>query len=132
MATKFDNVRDRIMNDCRVLFEGLQFDVLRTGSQELCLPIVNEDGDENYLVITFKIPKGSRDGDPYDGYAVAEDYKIKCNLKKEKAKVAAEKKAKKIERDKKMREAKLEAKKKRGDQQKGRRKPSVLPGAHVF
>lgn len=106
MATKFDEVRNRIMADCKVLFEGLQFDVLRTGSQELCLPIVNEDGDESFLVLTFKIPKGSRDGDAYDGYAMAEEYAIKCKLKTEKAKELAEKKAKKIERDKKMREAK--------------------------
>jgi len=113
MATKFDVVRDKIMADCKVLFEGLQYDVLRTGSQELCLPIVNEEGDESYLVVTFKIPKGSRDGDPYDGYAVAEEFALKQKAKAEKAKESAEKKAKKIKRDEEMRKRKAEAKAKR-------------------
>lgn len=110
MATKFDGVRDRMMADCKALFEGLDFDVLRTGSQELCLPIVSEDGDESYLVVTFKIPKGSRDGDPYDGYAVAEEFALKQKAKAEKAKESAKRKAEKIKRDEEMRRKKAEAK----------------------
>ena len=98
------------MADCRVLFEGLQYDVLRTGSQELCLPIVNEEGDEGYLVVTFKLPKGSRDGDPYDGYAMAEEFQLKQKAKAEKAKESAERKAKKIKRDEEIRRKKAEAK----------------------
>ena len=113
MATKFDNVRDKVMADCKVLFEGLQYDVLRTGSQELCLPIVNDDGDESYLVVTFKIPKGSRDGDPYDGYSVAEEFALKQKLKAEKAKESAKRKAEKIKRDEETRRKKAEAKAKR-------------------
>lgn len=117
MATKFDDVRNTLMNDVRVLFEGLQYDVLRTGSQELCVPVVGKDNEEGYLVVTFKIPKGSREGEPYDGYSMAEDYRIKCEAKAEKAKKTAEEKAKKIERDKQMRAQKAEAKakKERGD-----------------
>lgn len=101
MATKFDSVRTRLMNDCKTLFEGLEYDVLQTGSQELCLPIV-ADGEEGYLVITFKVPKGSRDGDSYDGYAMAEEYKLKLEAKAEKARKSAEAKAKaKAEKEKK-------------------------------
>lgn len=103
MTTKFDKIRETLMGDCRTLFEGLQYDVLQTGSQEICVPIVGEDNEEGYLVVTFKIPKGSRDGEPYDGYAVAEDYKMKVEQKKADAKKRAEAKAKKIERDKKIR-----------------------------
>ena len=113
MATKFDEVRNRLMNDCRVLFEGLDYDVLITGTNELCLPIVGTDGDEGYLVMTFKVPKGSRDGDPYDGYSVAEDFALKQKAKAEKAKESAEKKAKKIQRDEEIRRKKAEAKAKR-------------------
>lgn len=101
---KFDDVRSDVMDCVRVLFEGMQFDVLRTGSQELCVPITNENGDEAYLKVSFSIPTGSRDGDAYDGYAMAEEYKRKCAEKAEKAKVAAEKKAAKIKADKKKRE----------------------------
>lgn len=110
MATKFDKIREEIMRNCKTLLEGLQYDVLRTGSQEICIPIVGDDGEESYLVMTFKVPKGSRDGDPYDGYSVAEEYRMKCEEKERKAKENAEKKAKKIERDKKMREEKARLK----------------------
>ncbi len=113
MATKFDKTRAHLMDDVRVLLEGLQYDVLRTGSQELCVPIIGEDSEEGYLVMTFKVPKGSRDGDLYDGYAMAEEYRMKCEAKARKAEEAAKKKAEKIERDKKMRAQKAEAKAKR-------------------
>lgn len=110
MASKFDKVRENLMEECKNLLEKSQYDVLRTASQELCIPIVGDDGEEGYLVMTFKVPKGSRDGDPYDGYSVAEEYKMKCEEKERKAKENAEKKAKKIERDKKMREEKARLK----------------------
>ena len=113
MATKFDKIRTHVMDCVKVLFEGMQYDVLRTGSQELCVPIVGEEGEEGYLVVTFKVPKGSRDGDAYDGYAMAEEYKMKCEAKAQKAEESAKKKAEKIERDKKMRAQKAEAKAKR-------------------
>lgn len=108
--SKFDAVRNRLMKDCKVLFEGLDYEVLRTGTQELCLPIIGDDNEDGYLVITFKIPKGSRDGDLYDGYAVAEEYRMKVEAKTEKAKKSAEAKARKIERDKAAREARAKAK----------------------
>lgn len=112
MATKFDKVRNDIMERVRSIFEN-DCDVLRTGSQELCIPIIGEDSEEGYLVITFKIPKGSRDGDLYDGYAMAEDYKMKCEAKAEKAKATAEAKAKKIKRDEEARRKRAEAKERR-------------------
>jgi hypothetical protein len=90
-------------------------EILQTGSQEIALPIVSDDHeDEGWLVITFKIPKGSRDGDIYDGYSMAEDYKLKQAEKAEKKRVAAEKKAAKIAKDKKMREEKAKLKAERG------------------
>lgn len=80
-------------------------EVLRVGSNELALPVLDEDGNEKWLVVTFKVPTGSRDGDPYDGYSMAEDYQMKLT---EKAEKAAAKKAK-AEKDKAKREAKAEA-----------------------
>lgn len=81
-------------------------EVLHAGSNELALPCVDADGNGKFIVLTFKVPTGSRDGDAYDGYAMAEAFKMKEAEKAEKAKVAAAKKAAKIERDKKTREAK--------------------------
>ena len=85
-------------------------EVLVTGSNEIALPCVDSEGNDEFIVLTFKIPTGSRDGDAYDGYSMAEDFKIKSAEKAEKAKIAAEKKAKKIAQDKKMREERAKAK----------------------
>jgi hypothetical protein len=85
-------------------------EILITGSNEICLPCVDEDGNDEFVVITFKVPTGSRDGDLYDGYSVAEDFKMKQTAKAEKAKESAEKKAAKIAKDKANREARAKAK----------------------
>lgn len=110
MASKFDSVRKSIMEQVQTLFEQSGYEVLRTGSQEIVLPIVNEEREEAYLKISFVIPKGDRDGRPYDGYEMKEYYEMKQKEKAEKAKEAAKKKAEKIEHDKAMREAKRKAK----------------------
>ena len=106
---KFDSVRDDVMARVKELL-AKDNDVLRTNSNEFCIPIVAEDGDEGYLVLTFKVPTGSRDGDVYDGYSMAQDYEMKCAEKKAKAEKSAQEKAKKIARDQKIREEKARLK----------------------
>ena len=86
-------------------------EVLRVKSNEIAVPTLDEEGNEEFIVITFKVPTGSRDdGEAYDGYGVAEQYAESVVAKEEKAKAEAEKKAKKIARDKAQREAKAKAK----------------------
>ena len=86
-------------------------EVLRTKSNEIAIPTLDEEGNEEFIVITFKVPTGSRDdGEAYDGYGVAEQYAEKVAKDEERAKADAEKKAKKIERDKAMREQRAKAK----------------------
>ena len=85
-------------------------EVLVTGSNEIALPCVDSEGNDEFIILTFKVPTGSRDGDAYDGYSMAEDFKMKSVEKAEKAKIAAKAKAKKIERDKKFREEQAKAK----------------------
>ena len=70
-------------------------EVLRVGSNELALPVVDDEGNEKWLVLTFKVPTGSRDGDAYDGYSMAEDYQMKQAEKKAKAEAKAKESAKK-------------------------------------
>lgn len=116
MATSRKALREEVKATCveRLIevFTLADMEVLRTGSNEIALPVVDREGNEDFIVITVKVPIGSRDGDEYDGYSVAEDYRMKCEAKAEKAKAAAEKKAAKIARDKAAREAKkAEAKK---------------------
>lgn len=85
-------------------------EVLVTASNELCVPCVDEEGNDEYLVIVFKVPTGDREGTAYDGYSMAEDYARKSAEKAEKAEKAKAIKQAKIERDKAEREAKAKAK----------------------
>lgn len=85
-------------------------DVLRTNSGEISFPVVDDEGEDNWVVITVKIPTGTRDGDIYDGYSLAEDFAAKQAEKEAKAKEAATKKAAKIARDEKARAERAAAK----------------------
>lgn len=85
-------------------------EVLRTASNEICLPCVDAEGNGEYVVITFKVPTGSRDGVPYDGHNEAESYKLETKAKAEERERKAKEKAEKVAKDKAMREAKAKAK----------------------
>lgn len=86
-------------------------EVLQTKSNEIAIPTLDADGNDEWCVITFKVPTGSRDdGEAYDGYGMAEEYTIKEADKAEKAAKAKADKEKKIARDKAQREAKAKAK----------------------
>lgn len=81
-------------------------EVLQVKSNEIAIPTLDSEGNEEFLVLTFKVPTGSRDdGEAYDGYGVAQQYAESQAEKQEKAKADAEKKAKKIAKDKAQREA---------------------------
>ena len=109
MANKFEAIRTNYINVfSEILSTQFDYDVLRTGSNEICLPIVNEEGEEGYLQIKFVLPKGARDGEAYDGYAEAENYKFKCEEKAKKKAEAERKKAEKIKKDADSRKAKAE------------------------
>lgn len=73
-------------------------EVLVVGSNELAIPVVDSEGNEKWVVLSIKIPTGSRDGDAYDGYAMAEDYRMRQEAKAAKAaereRKTAERKAK--------------------------------------
>ena len=68
-------------------------EVLVVGANELAVPVVDADGNEKWIVLTVKVPSGSRDGDAYDGYAMAEDYCLRQKAKTEKAAERARKTA---------------------------------------
>ena len=83
-------------------------DVQQVASNKLVYPVVNDDGDEAFFTITLAKPNGSCDGEPYDGYAEAENYRIDIATKQKKAEKARADKEAKIERDRKFREKKSE------------------------
>lgn len=105
-----ESLRKSYMDKITAFLADQGEEVLVTGSNEIALPCVDSEGNDEFIVLTFKVPTGSRDGDPYDGYSIAEDFKMKSAEKAEKAKIAAEKKVKKIAQNKKMREEKAKAK----------------------
>ena len=102
MASNIKQVREGIKAEwLDFLTEAVQRrgdETLQTASNEFAGPVVDGEGGEHYVVITIKIPTGSRDGEAYDGYAAAEDYTMKCNAKAakqaEKERKAAERKSK--------------------------------------
>lgn len=97
-----EEIKVRFLEEVSEHLEGVGEEVLRVGSNELALPVVDADGNERWLVVTFKVPTGSRDGEAYDGYSMKEDYEMKLAEKAAKA----EAKAAKAEKDKAKREAK--------------------------
>lgn len=90
---------------------GLDETVLRVKSNEIAIPVVGCEGNEDYIVITVKVPTGANKGtEPYDGYEMAKDYEMKLKEKEEKAKRKEKEKQKKIAKDKEIREKKESAK----------------------
>lgn len=84
-------------------------EVLRVKSNEIAIPVVGCEDNEDFLVVTFKVPTGANKGlEPYDGYAEAESYEFKLKEKEEKAKANAEKKERKRKRDEEIRKRKKE------------------------
>ena len=102
-------IRTEFLNAVNDFFHLRGEEVLRVKSNELAIPVVGCEGNEDFLVITFKVPTGANKGtEPYDGYSMAEDYELKLKEKAEKAKANAEKKAKKMARDAEIRKKKKE------------------------
>ena len=108
-----DKLREDYLKLLTDYFTNNGEEVLLTNSNEIAIPCTDSEKNEKFIVLTVKVPTGSRDGDPYDGYSMAEDYQLKLKQKKETAEKKAVEKAKKMERDAKMREKQVELKAKR-------------------
>lgn len=86
-------------------------EVLLVKSNEIAIPVVGCEDNEDFLVITFKVPTGANKGtEPYDGYAEAENYAHNLAEKARKASEREAEKARKIERDRVAREKRAKAK----------------------
>lgn len=101
-----DEIKVRFLEGVSEHLENCGEEVLRVGSNEIALPVLDSNNEERWLVLTFKVPTGTRDGDAYDGYSMKEDYEMKLAEKAAKA----EEKAKKAEKDKAKRAEKEKAK----------------------
>ena len=96
-----EEIKVRFLTGVSEHLEQIGEEVLRVKSNEIALPVLDSEGEERWIVLTFKVPTGERGGDGYDGYSMAEDYQMKQEAKAEKK---AEKEAK-AEADRKKREA---------------------------
>lgn len=87
-------------------------EVLKVKSNEIAIPVVGCEGNEDFIVITVKVPTGANKGmEPYDGYSEAEDYRMKLKEKERKEKEKEEKKKKKMAKDAEIRNKKEQLKK---------------------
>lgn len=103
-----ENLKAVYLNQIMEMFSNTE-DVLRVKSNEIAFPVVGCEGNEDFIVITVKVPTGANKGtEPYDGYAMAEEYEMKLKEKERKAKEAEEKKKAKIARDAEIRRKKKE------------------------
>ena len=92
----------------KFLFENGE-EVLRVKSNEIAIPCVGCEGNEDFIVINFKVPTGANKGtEPYDGYALAEDYVHNLTEKERKAEERKAEKARKIARDAELRRKRAE------------------------
>jgi len=106
------NLRNSILRDFMAFVaEKYETDTLSCSTSSFTFPVVDEEGNEKFAKISISIPRGTRNGeggyDAFDGYAVAEDFKLE---QEEKAAKRAASEAKK-EAKRKADEAKREAKK---------------------
>lgn len=84
-------------------------DVGYAKSNEINIPVVGCEDNEDWVVITVKVPTGANKGtEPYDGYAMREEYEMKLKEDERKKKEKEEKKKKKMERDAEVRRKKKE------------------------
>lgn len=93
-----DNARAMYVDQLMEYFYNQGEDILQTKSNEFAFPIVDELGNEQFLRVTVSVPTGTKD-DPYDGYAMAQEYQMKLADAKAKAEKKEAEKAAKIARD---------------------------------
>ena len=101
-------IRNRFLSFiAQTISQEMEIDALPVSASELAIPCLDDEGNEKWALVKVSIPRGTRNGaggyDPYDGYAVAEDYAIDCEEKAQKKADAEAKKQKKIAADEKKR-----------------------------
>lgn len=94
-----NKLRARVVEGVLAYFVDADEDCGMITSNSFNFPVVYE-GEEAWVEVVVKVPK--YDGD--EGYALREEYEMKCKERAEKAKAQAEAKAKKMAKDKARRE----------------------------
>ena len=95
-------IRTRIVRELFDKFSNVE-DCGFIASNSFNFPVVADDGEEGWVEIVVKVPKGTKD-EEYDGYGRRQQYDLDLKEKTEKKAKAEEAKAKKIAKDKARRE----------------------------
>ena len=102
-----EEIKKQFIDKINNFFTNDDEEVLIVGSNKLAIPVVDREGNEDFIVITISIPTGSRaDNDE------AESYRMKVESNKIKAEEKAKKKAEKIKKDAEFRRKQKENKEK--------------------
>ena len=56
-------------------------DAFKIASNVVEYPVVNDNKEEEWIRVTISIPKGSRDGEKFDGYIEKDDYEFRLARK---------------------------------------------------
>ena len=101
LETKLRNTYLALIQE--MISNQVETDALPVSASELAVPCLDAEGNEKWVLIKVSIPRGTRNGeggyDPYDGYAVAEDYALDCEEKAQKKADTEAKKQAKIAKD---------------------------------
>lgn len=89
---EFEPKKAEILAAVSAFLDDRKEEVLKIKDGEIAIPIVGTENSDGWLVIKFVVPKGSRDGDEFDGYAEHEAYEMTLQKRAERA----EEKAKKV------------------------------------
>ena len=109
-----DEIKAKYFDKIWNFLEELGEDIIKVKSNEIAFPIVDSEGGEKSVVIVIKVPTGANKGtEPYDPYAMGEEYELKERAKKENAEKLAKAKAEKIAKDIARREKEKEIRAKR-------------------
>lgn len=106
--------RDRFIHWISPILEERFGETIRTASNKVAVPIVLENGEEAYIVLSVAIPLGEREArkedksaSSYNPYNERDNYAMECEIeerkvrekeRKEKEKIAAKEKAKNAKR----------------------------------
>ena len=102
-------IRNKFLDEIRkVVSESYDYDIRPISASELMVPVVDDEGNEKYVLIKVSIPRGTRNGEggytPYDGYAAAEEWEQTLAEKANKA-AARKEKAERAEKEKERKRA---------------------------
>ncbi len=101
-----NNIRNAYLSKIVGLLKDAGEDIGYIASNKINMPVVDEEGNEEWVTVTVSVPLGEGRGkEPYDGYGERESFEMK---EKEKAEKAAEKAKKKAQNAKPAKSSKSE------------------------